>query len=90
MHVFEHEALREGCASCHNVHGSINKKMLVQNDNNLCLKCHSQIQSQQQGLAGAIEIGTRNHAFFVNSRTCWTAGCHTGVHGSNVNSHLRY
>jgi hypothetical protein len=22
--------------------------------------------------------------------TCWTAGCHTAVHGSNVDPRLRY
>jgi len=42
---FEHEALREGCTTCHNVHGSINPKMLVERDNNLCLKCHAQVAS---------------------------------------------
>jgi predicted CXXCH cytochrome family protein len=88
--VFEHEAMREGCTACHSPHGSINKKMLVQNDNTLCLKCHAQVMSNQHGLSEAIEIGTRNHRNFINSRTCWTAGCHTAVHGSNINPHLRY
>src|SRR5437870_2942474 len=31
--VYEHEALREGCAVCHQPHGSINAKMLVESDN---------------------------------------------------------
>jgi hypothetical protein len=22
--------------------------------------------------------------------TCWSAGCHEAIHGSNVNGHLRY
>ena len=43
--VFEHEALREGCAVCHNPHGSINEKMLVESDPNLCLRCHAQVQA---------------------------------------------
>jgi hypothetical protein len=26
----------------------------------------------------------------VQQGTCWTAGCHEAVHGSRVNSSLRY
>ena len=44
--VFEHEALREGCTVCHNPHGSINEKMLVESDPNLCLRCHAQVQER--------------------------------------------
>lgn len=92
-HVFEHEALREGCTTCHNVHGSINSKMLVQRDNNLCLKCHAQVASPT--LPGGTLIGKMPHAGFGASEflkqgTCFSAGCHTAVHGSDVNSHLRY
>src|SRR6185436_6723716 len=37
--VFEHEAVREGCTTCHAVHGSINAKLLTQRNQTLCLKC---------------------------------------------------
>jgi predicted CXXCH cytochrome family protein len=92
-HVFEHEALREGCVVCHNPHGSINPKLLVQRDNNLCLKCHAQVASPT--VSGATFIGTMPHAGFgptefLKQGTCYSAGCHTAVHGSDVNSHLRY
>jgi DmsE family decaheme c-type cytochrome len=84
--AFEHEAMREGCTTCHAVHGSINPKLLTENDSNLCLKCHAQRQA-----AGGVWIGTSNHSGrFAVSSSCWTAGCHTAVHGSNINSHLRY
>ncbi len=83
--VFEHEALREGCTICHRAHGSINDKMLVENDNNLCLKCHAQIT-----LPNTITIGKISHTTFLAQGTCWSAGCHTAVHGSNINPHLRY
>ena len=94
--VFEHEAMREGCAACHNVHGSINRKMLTERDNNLCLKCHAQTASP--AFPGQVFIGNVNHATLVGGRaggflsqgTCFSAGCHTAVHGSNLNSHLRY
>jgi len=85
-HVYEHQAMREGCTTCHNVHGSINEKMLVQRDVNLCLKCHAQINNT----AGNVMIGTRNHNTFVNQGTCWSSGCHEASHGSNINAHFRY
>jgi len=92
-HVFEHEALREGCVACHNPHGSINPKLLVQRDNNLCLKCHAQVAAPTS--PGTTSIGTMPHAGFAPTEflkqgACFSAGCHTAVHGSDVNSHLRY
>jgi predicted CXXCH cytochrome family protein len=85
--VFEHEALREGCVVCHNPHGSINRKMLVDNDSNLCLRCHAQVQ---HGLSGGIYIGNVLHTAFLRQGTCWSAGCHTAVHGSNVHPRMFY
>ena len=87
-HVYEHEALREGCTSCHNVHGSINDKMLVERDNNLCLKCHAQIAAP--AAKGMTFIGNFDHTPFLQQGTCFSAGCHTAVHGSDINAHLRY
>ena len=83
--VFEHEALREGCVTCHQPHGSINSKMLVQSDPNLCLRCHAQTQR-----SGKIFIGDEDHTGNLNRGTCWTSGCHTAVHGSNIDRRLRY
>ncbi len=85
--VFEHEALREGCTVCHSPHGSINRKMLVESDPNLCLKCHAQTQ---HGVQGEIYIGTSPHTAFLRQGTCWSAGCHTAVHGSNVHPRMFY
>lgn len=84
--VFEHEALREGCTACHQPHGSVNSALLVQRDANLCLKCHSQISAD----AGALLIGKVDHASFLRLGGCWSAGCHTAVHGSNINPKLLY
>jgi len=88
--VFEHEALREGCTTCHAVHGSINDKLLTERDNNVCLKCHGQVHQS----AGSIYIGVSNHSSGSNPRmsqgTCFSAGCHTAMHGSDINPHLRY
>ena len=87
--VFMHEAMREGCVVCHQPHGSVNEKMLIISDPNLCLRCHSQVQGPTVP-AGHIYIGNTDHTFFLQSGTCWTAGCHTAVHGSNVDPRLRY
>lgn len=84
-YVFEHEAMREGCTTCHGAHGTINAKLLTVRDSNLCLKCHFQ---QVQG--GTIRIGAIDHTVRVQQGTCWTAGCHEAIHGSRVNSSLRY
>lgn len=85
--VFEHEALREGCTVCHNPHGSLNRKLLVESDPNLCLKCHAQTQN---GAQGEIYIGRSPHTAFLRQGTCWSAGCHTAVHGSNVHPRMFY
>jgi predicted CXXCH cytochrome family protein len=84
-YVFEHEAMHEGCTSCHGAHGTVNAKMLTARDSNLCLKCHF-----QQVSGGQIRIGGADHTVRIQQGTCWTAGCHEAVHGSRVNSSLRY
>ena len=84
--VFEHEAMREGCTVCHNPHGSINRMQLVENDSNLCLKCHAQVQ----GVGGQVYIGKAPHSASLSRGTCWTSGCHSSVHGSNVDPLMRY
>jgi predicted CXXCH cytochrome family protein len=83
--VFEHEAMREGCTTCHNPHGSINAKLLNVRDANLCLRCHFQQVSN-----GRILIGGSDHTLRLQEGTCWTAGCHGAVHGSQVSPSLRF
>jgi predicted CXXCH cytochrome family protein len=85
-YVFEHEAVREGCNTCHTPHGSVNQKLLVSRDANLCVKCHF----QQQTTPGRVFIGGRDHTAFLSRGTCWTAGCHEAVHGSHIGSSLRF
>ncbi|WP_269524999.1 cytochrome c3 family protein [Coraliomargarita parva] len=85
-HVFEHEALRDGCTTCHTVHGSVNAKLLKVRNANLCLQCHM----LEPASGGSVLIGGREHSSFLGRGTCWSAGCHEAIHGSNINSHLRY
>lgn len=86
--TFEHEALREGCTTCHAPHGSPNDKMLKTRSTALCYQCH--FQSQNGAAATSIIHGGVDHAGNVVRGTCWATGCHEAVHGSNVNSSLRY
>lgn len=84
--VFEHEAVREGCTTCHKPHGSVNPRMLAERNHVLCLKCHF----QQQTASGRIYIGGQDHSGRLGRGTCWSAGCHEAVHGSQVGSSLRF
>jgi len=91
--VFEHGAMREGCISCHNPHGTVNQKMLVARDANLCLRCHLETPSiahAGQINANAINPSVQNHNTRLMNGTCWSAGCHEAPHGSNANNHFRY
>jgi predicted CXXCH cytochrome family protein len=90
--VFEHGAMKEGCTVCHNPHGTINAKMLVARDANLCLRCHLErpdAGSSGQINANAIHHVAENHNSRLMQGTCWNAGCHEAPHGSNANNHFR-
>jgi predicted CXXCH cytochrome family protein len=88
-HAFEHEALRDGCTICHQPHGSINAKMLIARDNNLCLRCHAQTPGPG-ATPGTLYIGQVDHTANVRLGTCYSAGCHSSVHGSNIDRRLLY
>jgi predicted CXXCH cytochrome family protein len=83
--VFEHEAVREGCTTCHQPHGSVNARMLTERSATLCMKCHF----QQQTAAG-IFIGGQEHSSRLSRGTCWSAGCHEAVHGSQIGTSMRF
>jgi predicted CXXCH cytochrome family protein len=90
-HAFEHEAMRDGCTVCHDVHGSVNPKLLKARGSNLCLQCHM-VDRTGTTATGApiVMIGGRDHAAFLARGSCWVAGCHEAVHGSNASSSLRF
>jgi predicted CXXCH cytochrome family protein len=87
--VFSHDAVREGCSTCHNAHGSVNQKLLTERNNTLCLKCHIDANTKHTG-----QMGSSSNHFDPGGDaargSCWSAGCHFSVHGSNVNNSLRY
>ncbi len=74
--VFEHAAVKaEGCLACHSPHGSQNARLLnVPNINQMCNQCHSPVAAGTiHGMnAGSAEV-----------QSC--IGCHTMIHGSNIN-----
>jgi len=86
--VFDHPALREGCTTCHNPNGSINPKLLTIRDSNLCLRCHAQVQGQGRG--AGFHIGNVDHSNYLRYGSCWTAGCHASIHGSNTQPYFFY
>jgi|GEM_PF-180174 predicted CXXCH cytochrome family protein len=87
--VFEHEAVREGCTVCHQPHGSAHRALLTERDSHLCLRCH--VQTPGPGVdSGRIFIGQVDHTDRLRMGTCWSAGCHTAVHGSDVHPRLFY
>ena len=83
--VVEHDAVREGCTTCHSPHGSVNTKLLTERNSTLCLKCHF-----QQVKGGNILIGGIDHTAKLSQGSCWSAGCHEAVHGSRVSPTLRF
>ena len=77
-YIWKHDALKDGCTSCHQVHGSVNDKMLIARDYNLCLRCHAMVNYPY------------GHPSDWAQGTCWSAGCHQAVHGSNFDHYFRY
>jgi predicted CXXCH cytochrome family protein len=86
--LFKHNAMDEGCTICHNPHGSVNQKMLVARDSNLCLSCH--LEHPAVAGNGTILAGGEDHRTRMQGGTCWSAGCHEDVHGSNASKAMRY
>jgi len=74
--VYEHAAVKaEGCVGCHTPHGSQNARLLnMPAINTLCNQCHSPVGA---GTIHGMGAGSSNQ------QPC--TGCHTYIHGSNIN-----
>ena len=84
-HVFEHPPAAEDCTTCHDPHGSPNKKLLSVAQPMQCLQCHS-IAGNRHGQTGANNNTQRITGAAL--RDC--ASCHSTIHGSSADQHLRF
>ncbi len=68
--IYEHGAVRiEGCTSCHDPHGSVNRHMLThQSTAELCFSCHTVVPWW--------------HERFTPESVC--TNCHATIHGSQI------
>ncbi|HUJ44486.1 MAG TPA: cytochrome c3 family protein [Opitutaceae bacterium] len=90
--TYPHGAIREeGCTACHNPHGTVNDKMLLARDANLCLRCHLAQLSPGFNIGGFKTGGAHGNSLGsrLSEGTCWSGGCHEDIHGSNVNASVR-
>ncbi|MCX6875482.1 MAG: hypothetical protein NTW21_16995 [Verrucomicrobia bacterium] len=88
--VYTHDAVREGCSSCHSPHGSVNQKMLTERNHTLCLKCHIDANSVTTAATMGSSGGHGGNGSDIQRGACWSAGCHEAIHGSNVSNRLRF
>lgn len=77
--VFEHAVVKvEGCSVCHEVHGSVNPRMLKRSEVRfLCMECHS----ATPGVESPSPPGFHNVAI-PEWQSC--TSCHSQIHGSNI------
>ncbi|MCP5103252.1 MAG: hypothetical protein GY950_07735 [bacterium] len=70
--LYEHKSITiDGCTVCHDVHGSPNRHMLVnQSVSELCFSCHT--------------VAPGWHSRFTPESNC--TNCHSTIHGSNLSS----
>lgn len=83
--VFEHDAMRDGCASCHDPHGSINDKLLIGGQTTTCLRCHWEAAFN----TSSGSLGTHGHSSHNVAAGQDCIDCHVAVHGSNIWRSLR-
>jgi DmsE family decaheme c-type cytochrome len=88
--VFEHDPVRvEGCAICHEPHGSTNPRLLARPAAfTLCLECHTAVAGfgpREQG------IPAPNRSFHNLSNPAFQncVNCHVRIHGSNSDALFR-
>ncbi len=89
--VFEHPPQRlEGCAACHEAHGSANPRMLVRYQvRDLCLECHANLPipastkfgPSKSGVIGGVPPALHD---LRTSRFQNCTVCHVKIHGSYV------
>ncbi|PKO94348.1 MAG: hypothetical protein CVU16_03350 [Betaproteobacteria bacterium HGW-Betaproteobacteria-10] len=83
--VFEHAPVVEGCTTCHDPHGAPNRKLQTIAQPMQCLQCHS-IAGNRHGQGG----NANNTAPISGSVLRDCVSCHSAIHGSSTDQHLRF
>lgn len=78
--VFEHAPVVEDCTTCHNPHGTPNRRLLNLSQPMQCLQCHSMALVTHPQTAGKISG--------VALRNC--TSCHGAIHGSHIDPKLKH
>jgi DmsE family decaheme c-type cytochrome len=73
--IYEHAPVTEDCTQCHAPHGTSSRALLETNEPGVCIGCHSVAES------GAV------HDPMAFTTRC--SDCHSAVHGSYGDEHLR-
>jgi len=84
-HVFEHPPVVENCTNCHDPHGSPNRKLQTIASPVQCLQCHS-IAGNRHGQGGTVSNTTAISGAVLRDCT----SCHSAIHGSSTDQHLRF
>ena len=85
--VFEHVPVKsEGCSACHQVHGSVNPRLLKVNQVNLlCLQCHTPGSTPNTRAGDVNAPGTPSSPVHDQSQKFQSCTiCHVFIHGSNA------
>jgi DmsE family decaheme c-type cytochrome len=85
--TFEHAPVRfEGCATCHEPHGSANPRMLIRAEvRQMCLECHANLPTVPSRVAGVVPPSFHDLRS-ARYRNCTV--CHQKIHGSHVDRNL--
>jgi len=88
--VFEHAPVKmEGCAACHEPHGSSNARMLTRPQVRLvCQECHSNLPGTTPTMKGPLGSVPPAIHDLASPRFQNCTNCHQKVHGSNVDRDL--
>ena len=73
--IYEHAPVTEDCGYCHAPHGASSRALLATNEPGVCISCHTVAES------GAV------HDPLAFATRC--SDCHSAVHGSYADPHLR-
>lgn len=88
-HAFDHAPVVEDCMTCHNAHGTPNRKLLALAEPALCLQCHS-VAGNRHGQPTGTSNPTGNGLVISATALRNCSSCHNAIHGSGSDQHLRF